>query len=314
MALRRPIDCSYYFGMNLRDLRYLVALADERHFGKAAERCFVSQPTLSAQIRKLEEYLGVPLVERQPRRVAMTATGAKVVQRARVLLQEADAIVELAKTDRDPLAGALKLALIPTVGPYLLPHVAGRLRREVPRLKLMLYEYQTEHLLERLRAGEIDVGILALPVQLDGLESAQLYDEPFTLAVPAAHPLAERERVKIEDLRGETLLLLEDGHCLRDQALEVCSRVPVNEAQDYRATSLETLRQMVAAGHGITLLPELAAETPVGTARGLRVKQFTKPAPVRTIGAVWRKSTTRAPAIDAIVATIRSAMKEGTRK
>jgi len=314
MALRRPIDCGYYFGMNLRDLRYLVALADERHFGKAAERCFVSQPTLSAQIRKLEEYLGVPLVERQPKRVALTATGAKVVQRARVLLQEADAIVELAKTDRDPLAGALKLAFIPTVGPYLLPHVAGRLRREVPRLKLMLYEYQTEHLLQRLRAGEIDVGILALPVQLDGLESAELYDEPFTLAVPASHPLAERDRVKLEDLRGETLLLLEDGHCLRDQALEVCSRVPVNEAQDYRATSLETLRQMVAAGHGITLLPELAAETPVGTARGLRVKQFTKPAPVRSIGAVWRKSTTRAPAIDAIVATIRSAMKEGTRK
>lgn len=300
--------------MNLRDLRYLVALADERHFGKAAERCFVSQPTLSAQIRKLEDYLGVPLVERQPKRVAMTAAGAKIVQRARVLLQEADAIVELAKTDRDPLAGPLRLALIPTVGPYLLPHVAGRLRREVPRLKLMLYEYQTEHLLQRLRAGEIDVGILALPVQLDGLESAELYDEPFTLAVPASHPLAERERVKIDDLRGETLLLLEDGHCLRDQALEVCSRVQVSEAHDYRATSLETLRQMVAAGHGITLLPELAAETPVGTARGLRVKQFTKPAPVRTIGAVWRKSTTRAPAIDAIVATIRNAMKEGTRK
>jgi LysR family hydrogen peroxide-inducible transcriptional activator len=314
MALRPTIDDGYYFGMNLRDLRYLVALADERHFGKAAERCFVSQPTLSAQIRKLEEYLGVPLVERQPKRVAMTATGEKIVQRARALLQQADAIVELARTDRDPLAGALKLALIPTVGPYLLPHIAGRLRRELPRLKLMLYEYQTEHLLSRLRSGEIDVGVLALPVDIDGIESAPLYDEPFTLAVPAAHPLAERERVKVEDLRGETLLLLEDGHCLRDQALEVCSRVRVNEAQDYRATSLETLRQMVAAGHGITLLPELAAETAVGTARGLRIKPFAKPAPGRTIGAVWRKSTTRTPAIEGIVATIRNAMKEGTRK
>jgi LysR family hydrogen peroxide-inducible transcriptional activator len=314
MALRPTIDEGYYFGMNLRDLRYLVALADERHFGKAAERCFVSQPTLSAQIRKLEEYLGVPLVERQPKRVALTATGDKIVQRARALLQQADAIVELARTDRDPLAGALKLALIPTVGPYLLPHIAGRLRRELPRLKLMLYEYQTEHLLSRLRSGEIDVGVLALPVDIDGIESAPLYDEPFTLAVPATHPLAERERVKIEDLRGETLLLLEDGHCLRDQALEVCSRVRVNEAQDYRATSLETLRQMVAAGHGITLLPELAAETSVGTARGLRIKPFAKPAPGRTIGAVWRKSTTRTPAIEGIVATIRNAMKEGTRK
>ena len=314
MALPRAIGEGYYRRMNLRDLRYLVALADERHFGKAAERCFVSQPTLSAQVRKLEEYLGVPLVERQPKRVALTPTGEKIVQRARSLLQEADAIVELARTDRDPLAGPLKLALIPTVGPYLLPHVAGRLRKDLPRLKLMLYEYQTEQLLDRLRAGEIDVGVLALPVPLDGLDGAELYDEPFTLAVPAAHPLAGQERVKVEDLRGETLLLLEDGHCLRDQALEVCSRIRVNEAQDYRATSLETLRQMVAAGHGITLLPELAAETPVGTARGLRVKPFAKPAPVRTIGAVWRKSTTRARAIEAIVATVRGAMQSEQRK
>jgi LysR family hydrogen peroxide-inducible transcriptional activator len=300
--------------MNLRDLRYLVALADERHFGRAAEKCFVSQPTLSAQVRKLEEYLGVPLVERQPRKVALTPTGEKVVRRARVLLEEADAIVEIAHGDRDPLAGALRLALIPTVGPYLLPHVAGKLRRELPRLKLMLYEYQTEPLLERLRSGGIDVGILALPVPLEGLEAAELYDEPFTLAVPASHPLADHERVKVDELRGETLLLLEDGHCLRDQALEVCNRIRANESQDYRATSLETLRQMVAAGHGITLLPELAANTPVGTARGLRVKPFARPAPWRTIGAVWRKSTTRAPAIDAIVATVRGAMKQEVKK
>jgi LysR family hydrogen peroxide-inducible transcriptional activator len=300
--------------MNLRDLRYLVALADERHFGKAAERCFVSQPTLSAQVRKLEEYLGVPLVERQPKRVALTPTGEKVVRRARTLLQEADAIVDLARTDRDPLAGALKLALIPTVGPYLLPHVVGRLRKELPRLKLMLYEYQTEPLLQKLRAGDIDLGIVALPVVLDGLEAAELYDEPFMLAVPAAHALADVERVKLDDLRGETLLLLEDGHCLRDQALEVCSRIRVNEAQDYRATSLETLRQMVAAGHGVTLLPELAAETPVGTARGLRIKPFTRPAPSRTLGAVWRKSTTRGPAIEAIVAAVRGAMRQESKR
>jgi LysR family hydrogen peroxide-inducible transcriptional activator len=300
--------------MNLRDLRYLVALADERHFGKAAERCYVSQPTLSAQIRKLEEYLGVPLVERQPRRVTLTAAGEKIVERARRLLLEADAIVELAKTDRDPLSGALKLALIPTVGPYLLPHVARRLRRELPRLKLMLYEYQTAPLLERLRAGEIDMGIVALPVPLDGLESEPLYDEPFMLAVPADHRLARQERVKLDELKGETLLLLEDGHCLRDQALEVCSRIRVHEEQDYRATSLETLRQMVAAGHGVTLLPELAAGAPVGSARGLRVKPFVRPAPARTIGAVWRKSTTRLPAITAIAAAIRAAMKEESKK
>jgi LysR family hydrogen peroxide-inducible transcriptional activator len=300
--------------MNLRDLRYLVALADERHFGKAADRCFVSQPTLSAQIRKLEEYLGVPLVERQPKRVSLTPAGEKIVERARRLLQEADAIVELAKTDRDPLAGALKLALIPTVGPYLLPHVVRRLKRALPRLKLLLYEFQTAPLLEKLRAGDVDMGVLALPVPLDGLAATPLYDEPFRLAVPAAHPLADRESVSLQDLQGETLLLLEDGHCLRDQALEVCSRVGVHEAQDYRATSLETLRQMVASGHGVTLLPDLASASPVGTARGLRIKPFVKPVPARTIGAVWRKSTTRGPAIEAIAQAIRAAMQEESKR
>jgi len=300
--------------MNLRDLRYLVALADERHFGRAAERCFVSQPTLSAQIRKLEEYLGVPLVERQPKRVSLTETGRKIVERARRVLQESDAIVEIARTDRDPLSGPLKLALIPTVGPYLLPHVAGRLRRDVPRLKLMLYEYRTAPLLDKLNTGELDLGIVALPVPLDGLESAELYDEPFALAVPASHPLAQRDRLRVDDLKGETLLLLEDGHCLRDQALEVCSRVRLSESQDYRATSLETLRQMVAAGHGITLLPELASNSPVGAARGLKIKPVGKPVPSRTIGAIWRKSTTRGPAIEAVVETIRSTMRqEATR-
>ncbi|HVN42747.1 MAG TPA: LysR substrate-binding domain-containing protein [Steroidobacteraceae bacterium] len=300
--------------MNLRDLRYLVALADERHFGRAAERCYVSQPTLSAQVRKLEEYLGVALVERSPKRVALTPTGEKIVERARRLVQEADAIVEMARADRDPLAGALRLALIPTVGPYLLPRVAGRLKRELPRLKLLLYEYQTGPLLEKLRAGEIDLGILALPVPLDGLDSAPLYEEPFTLAVPAHHALADRERVRVDDLKGETLLLLEDGHCLRDQALEVCGRVPVNEAQDYRATSLETLRQMVAAGHGVTLLPQLAASSPVGTTRGLRIKPFVKPAPGRTIGVVWRKSSTRTTAIEAVTRAIRAAMRRESKR
>jgi LysR family hydrogen peroxide-inducible transcriptional activator len=308
------IERGYHVPVNLRDLRYLVALADERHFGRAAERCFVSQPTLSAQIRKLEEYLGVTLVERQPKRVTLTETGAKIVQRARRVLLEADAIVEVAKTERDPLAGPLRLALIPTVGPYLLPEIARPLKRALPRLKLMLYEYRTDPLLERLRDGELDLGILALPVATDGLETAELYEERFTLAVPANHPLAARERVRIGDLGGETLLLLEDGHCLRDQALEVCSRIGLGEGGDYRATSLETLRQMVAAGHGVTLLPELAAAAPVGTARGLKVKPFAKPAPSRTIGAVWRKTTTRGKAIEAVIAAIRGAMNKETSR
>ena len=301
--------------MNLRDLRYLVALADERHFGRAAERCFVSQPTLSAQIRKLERHLGVSLVERQPRRIALTPTGHKVVERARRLLQESDAIVELAQTGRDPLAGELRVGLIPTVGPYLLPRVAPALQRDLPKLKLLLYEYQTAPLLERLRAGDLDLGVLALPVvPMGGLDSSVLYEEPFALAVPATHRLAARRCVGVEDLRDETLLLLEDGHCLRDQALEVCSRVDVHEAQDYRATSLETLRQMVAAGHGVTLLPELAIAAPIGATRGLEIRPFDAPAPSRTIGAVWRKSTTRTPAIEAIADTVRAALTEDSNR
>jgi LysR family hydrogen peroxide-inducible transcriptional activator len=290
--------------MNIRDLRYLVALADTRHFGQAAEKCHVSQPTLSAQIRKLEEYLGVTLVERQPKRVALTAEGELVVERARRLVKEADDILQLARGSRDPLSGRLKIGLIPTVGPYLLPRVAPKLRRKLTRLQLLLFEYQTGPLLERLRNGDIDLGILALPVNLEGLDSRPLYDEPFMVAVPDKHPLASNKVVKPADLSGETLLLLEDGHCLRDQALEVCSRLDVHEESDFRATSLETLRQMVGAGLGITLLPQLAAEGPFASTRGLAVRPFARPVPVRTIGAVWRRSSTRVPAIHAVCEVI----------
>jgi LysR family transcriptional regulator, hydrogen peroxide-inducible genes activator len=294
--------------MNLRDLRYFVALADTRHFGKAAERSFVSQPTLSAQIKKLETYLGVQLIERQPRKVTLTEMGARILPLARSILQESDEIVSLARNDHDPLSGKLKVALIPTIGPYLLPLVARKLRKQLPLLKVMLYEYQTQPLLEKLRAGDIDLGILALPVPLDGLEARPLYDEDFTLAVPSNSPLAKRSNVKLDDLSGETLLLLEDGHCLRDQALDVCSRIDVKESEDYRATSLETLRQMVAAGLGITLLPKLATRGPFGSGQGLTVKEFSRPVPSRSIGAVWRKSTARTDAIKAVCAAIHSSM------
>jgi LysR family hydrogen peroxide-inducible transcriptional activator len=299
--------------MNLRDLRYFVALADTRHFGKAAERCFVSQPTLSAQIKKLENYLGVQLIERHPRRVQLTETGAKIVPLARRMLQESEDIIALARNEHDPLSGKINVALIPTIGPYLLPLVMRRLRKQVPRLKLMLYEYQTQAVLEKLRAGDIELGILALPVPLDGLEARQLYEEPFTVAVPSNSELAKRSSVKIDDLNGETVLLLEDGHCLRDQALDVCSRVDVKESEDYRATSLETLRQMVAAGLGITLLPELATRGPFGSGQGLAVKTFAKPVPSRTIGAVWRKSSARTEAIKAICDVIETTMKEAKK-
>lgn len=286
--------------LKLKDLRYLVALADTRHFGRAAQRCFVSQPTLSAQLRKLEDYLGVQLIERQPRNLSFTEAGDEIVARARRILDASEEVVTLAKAYRDPLAGRLRVALLPTIGPYVLPRVSQAIRKGLPRLELRLYEYQTAQMLEKLESAEIDLGILALPVDLDGLQSRQLYSEAFTVAVPDQHRLAKRASVRADDLKGETVLLLEDGHCLRDQALEVCARVGVHESQDFRATSLETLRQMVATGAGITLLPELASRGAYGNARGVTIRPFARPVPVRHIGAVWRKTSARRPAIDAL--------------
>jgi len=269
--------------LKLKDLRYLVAVADTRHFGRAAERTFVSQPTLSAQLKKLEEYLGVQLIERAPKRVSLTAAGEEVVERARRIVEASEEIVELARGHT---------------------HVAAKLRKQLPRLELMLYEYQTDVMLEKLHSGEIDVGILALPVPMDGLDTYELYKEPFMLAMPSGHRLERRKSIKVDDLHNETLLLLEDGHCLRDQALEICSGTDVHEKQDFRATSLETLRQMVASGVGITLLPELAGRGAYGNARGVVIKRFAKPVPTRTIGAIWRKSTARRPVIMALAKQI----------
>src|SRR5579862_1149997 len=297
--------------LKLKDLRYLVAVADQRHFGRAAARCFVSQPTLSAQLKKLEQSLGVQLIERAPGKVALTPAGEEIVTRARRVIAASDEVVTLARSHRDPLAGRLRLALLPTIGPYLLPHVAPLIRKQLPRLELHLYEYQTQPLLERLHAGELDVGILALPVELEGLEARELYREPFTVALPEQHPLAAQAALRVADLKNETLLLLEDGHCLRDQALEVCSRVGMRDQQDFRATSLETLRQMVAAGAGITLLPELAGRGAYRNARGVALRPFAKPAPVRHIGAVWRKSTARRAAIDALCRLIATHALQG---
>ena len=286
--------------IKLKDLRYLVAVADCRHFGKAAERCFVSQPTLSAQLKKLEDYLGVQLVERQPNNVSLTDAGEQIVSRARRILEASEEVVTLARSHRDPLAGRLRVALLPTIGPYLLPRIAQALRKSLPRLELQLYEYQTGPMLEKLQNGAVDMGILALPVDLEGLEARELYTEPFVVALPDQHKLARRESLRADDLKGETLLLLEDGHCLRDQALEVCSRIGAQEKQDFRATSLETLRQMVATGAGLTLLPELASRGAYGNAKGVTIRPFAKPAPVRHVGAVWRKTTARRPAIEAV--------------
>jgi len=290
--------------LKLKDLRYLVAVADQRHFGRAAARCFVSQPTLSSQLKKLEQSLGVQLIERAPNNVSLTAAGEAIVARARRILEATDEVVTLARSQHDPLAGRLRVALLPTIGPYLLPRVAPAVRKALPRLELHLYEYQTAPMLQKLHAGELDVGILALPVDSAGLEARELYREAFSVALPEHHPLAARHSVRVADLKGEKLLLLEEGHCLRDQALEVCSRAGVHEQQDFRATSLETLRQMVASGAGITLLPELAGRGAYRNARGLVLRPFAKPAPVRQVGALWRKSSARRGAIDALCRVI----------
>jgi len=236
--------------MNLKDLKYLVALADTGHFGKAAERTFVSQPTLSAQLKKLEDYLGVKLVERQPKNVQLTEVGKQVVVRARRMLNEGDEIVALARNNTDPFAGKLKMALIPTIGPYLLPRVMPKLRKALPHLSLMLYEYQTESLLKRLRDGEIDLGLMALPAAQDGIESRVLYEEDFTVALPNDHPLVAKSTIKVQDLKGHTLLLLEDGHCLKDHALSACNRPELRAGAAMMGTSLHTLVQMVEMGSG----------------------------------------------------------------
>ena len=280
--------------MNLRDLRYLTALADLRHFGRAAEACHVSQPTLSTQIRKLEEELGVALVERSPRQVMLTPAGRDIAERARRVLADVEQMRETARRTADPEAGTVRLGIFPTLGPYLLPHVVPGLRARFPKLELLLVEEKTEVLLARLRDGRLDAAVLALPLHEDWVETEFLFEEPFLLAVPNAHPLAGRHDLRLHDLADQNLLLLEDGHCLRDQALEVCTLSGAGEKEGFRATSLETLRQMVAAGVGITLLPMLAVKPPVSPSADLALVDLKAPPPSRRIAIAWRRSSAMA--------------------
>lgn len=278
--------------MNLRDLRYLVAVADHRHFGRAAEACFVSQPTLSTQIKKLEAELGVELVERNPRNVMLTPVGADVVERARTVIHEADDITEIARRAKDPESGSIRIGLFPTLAPYLLPHVVPNVHRRFPDLELLLVEEKTEEVLRRLRDGRLDAGVLALPVNDDSLHQDDLFVEDFLLAVPTDDPLASSDGpVPSSVLDGERVLLLEEGHCLREQALAVCDLSGASERDGFRATSLETLRQMVAAGVGMTLLPNLAVQSPVPSSPDVHVVPFTDPVPHREIAMFWRKSS-----------------------
>ncbi len=277
----------------LRQLEYLVAIADHGSFHAAARACAVSQPGLSTQIRQLEDLLGLQLFERDRRRVLVTPAGEEMVRRARRVLQEVGHLVEAARGADRPLVGRLRLGVIPTVAPYLLPQVLPGVRERYPELVLRLDEGQTADLVERLGRGELDLLLLALEAELGAVETLALFEDPFLVATPPSHRLATRKRIGEADLAGETLLLLEDGHCLRDQALTFCNRAGIEEAADFRASSLPTLVQMVAGGSGVTLLPALAVPVE-GRAGGLAVIPFRKPAPHRTIGLAWRRGSPRA--------------------
>ena len=277
--------------MNLRALQYFVKLSDLRHFSKAAEACFVSQPTLSTQIRKLEDELGVQLVERSPRKIMLTPVGEEIADRARTVLNEVNQIRAVARRAGDPADGNLRIGLFPTLAPYLLPHVIPTIRKQYPNLKLQLVEEKTEEIINMLQQGELDAALLALPINDDGLEMEILFEEPFVLALPGEHPLGSKSDITLKDLKGTELLLLDEGHCLRDHALEVCALAGAHERVDFHATSMETLRQMVAANVGITLMPILSVKPPIAQTSNLVTKKFASPAPSRTIAMVWRNSS-----------------------
>lgn len=278
--------------MNLRDLEYLVALAEHRHFGRAAEASYVSQPTLSTQLKKLETELGVPLFERTSRTVLLTSAGERIVERARRVLDEVDDIHTIARRTRDPRSGTIRLGIFPTLGPYLLPHVLPRVHAEMPDLEVLLVEERTGDLLDRLRAGTLDAAVLALPIADDAFHVDPMFTEDFVLAAPAAG--GDPGPVTVDALAGQDVLLLEDGHCLRDQALSVCRQAGAHERDGFRATSLETLRLMVGSGVGVTLLPRLAVSPPVPPQADVVLREFEGPTPYREIGLVRRRSSLRA--------------------
>ena len=277
--------------MNLRDLRYLVALADHKHFGRAAEACFVSQPTLSTQLKKFEDEIGMALVERNPRNVMLTEVGEAVVARARIILREADEIKAIARRAKDPESGTVRLGIFPTLGPYLLPHIVPNIVKRFPKLELILVEEKTEVLLKKLHDGELDAAVLALPIHDDSLHAEFLFEETFVLALNKQHRLAKAKRVKLADLANESLLLLDDGHCLRDQALEVCQMAGAGERSGFRATSLETLRHMVSANVGVTLMPALSVHAPAPPSPNIVLIPFVAPAPHRRIAMIWRRTS-----------------------
>ena len=290
--------------MNIRDLQYLVAVAENLHFGKAAEQCNVSQPTLSMQLKKLEETLGVQLFERTNKSVMLTPIGRDIASRTTHILRELEQIKTLAKSAKDPLAGEIKLGIFPTLAPYILPTLMPLLRERFPKLNVLLIEEKTPVLISQLEQGTIDCAILAIPVESAALSHEPLFAEPFTLAVSANHRFAKRKSVSLDDIHSETMLLLEDGHCLREQALEVCSWAGAHEANNFRATSLETLRHMVAVGDAVTLMPKLAVNADDAHVRYI---PFKGQVPSRSLGLYSRKTSARTLLFSAMAKAVQGA-------
>jgi len=276
--------------MNIREMSYVVAVADLHNFSRAAEQCHVSQPTLSAQIKKLEESLQMKIFERNNKRVMVTEEGKSIIQSARHILQEVETIKEIAESARNPFTGKFRLGAFPTLSTYIFPDLVPEIKKLMPDLRLILIEEKTAVLIDRLHKGEIDAALLAMPIHEDAFEISTLFDDQFFLAVPTDHPLNINTEIELDELAKHRLLLLEEGHCLRDNALEICQQHNISEEQEFRATGLETLRQMVKAGTGITLMPEIAINPPES---GIHYIPFKKPAPYRTIGLVYRKTSTK---------------------
>ena len=290
--------------MTLTELRYIVAVARERHFGRAAEACFVSQPTLSVSVKKLEEELDVKIFERGASDITVTPLGDEIVRQAQAVLEQANAIKEIAKRGKDPVSGPLRLGVIHTIGPYLLPDLVRQAIDRVPQMPLMLQEHFTTRLLEMLRTGELDCAIMAEPFPDTGLAVAPLYDEPFMAAVPNQHALAKRRSISAEELKAETMLLLGTGHCFRDHVLEVCpeyarfSSHAEGIRKSFEGSSLETIKYMVASGMGVTVVPQLSV--PSDPQPHVKYIPFTKPVPTRRVVLVWRRTFTRYEAIAAL--------------
>ena len=282
--------------MNLRDLKYIVEVAREKNFARASAKVFVSQPALSMQIKKLEETLGVEIFERDKQNFLITPVGAEIIKKAEIILQESEEIKMIAKNSKDPHKGEIRIGAFPTVASYFLPNFVKNIHKKFPHLKIFLIEAKSDELIAKLKNGELDFCLLAMPIADENLIGEKIFSEKFLLATPKGHPFSKKSKIQIKELKNQELMLLEDGHCLRDQALEICSMVRAFENQDFRATSLETLRQMVANGTGITLIPEIAVRSDDKISY---VKIFN--APFRTIGIHYRKSSVQKNLIKEII-------------